>query len=101
MALLAELAEIFLGTLNPYLTQIRAAATVRDAHALEQAAHALKGSVGNFCAPAAYEAAFRLEQIGRNADWSQIAAALAQLEAEMRCVVADLEAICAEASGLP
>jgi two-component system, sensor histidine kinase and response regulator len=96
--LLAELAALFLETLPEYLTQIREAVAAREARTLERAAHTLKGSVGNFGARAASEAAFRLEQIGRGGDWPQAAPALAALEAEIDYVVADLKAVCAEAA---
>jgi two-component system, sensor histidine kinase and response regulator len=96
--LLAELAALFLETLPGYLAQIRGAVAAREARTLESAAHALKGSVGNFGARAASEAAFRLEQIGRGGDWPQAAPALAALEAEMDYVVADLKTISTEAA---
>lgn len=91
--LLAELAGLFLETLPEYLTQLREALAKAESHPLERAAHALKGSVGNFCARGAAEAAFRLEQIGRSGDLSRAADALAALESELKFVVADLEAL--------
>jgi hypothetical protein len=45
------------------------------------AAHALKGSVGTFGAQPAYDAALRLEEIGRDQTWADADAALAGLEA--------------------
>jgi two-component system sensor histidine kinase/response regulator len=63
--LLLEILEVFLDDSPRLLIRIREALRRKDLKALEQAAHTLKGSVGNFCAPAAYEAASRLELIGR------------------------------------
>ncbi|HYE74386.1 MAG TPA: Hpt domain-containing protein [Blastocatellia bacterium] len=96
--LLAELAEIFLETLPEYLTQLREALAKSESHPLERAAHALKGSVGNFCAQRAAQAAFRLEQIGRSGDLSQAADALTVLETELKFVVSDLESLSAQAT---
>ena len=42
-----------------------------DALKFENAAHWLKGSVANFGASAAVDAAFRLEQIGSAGQWSK------------------------------
>lgn len=97
LPLLAELAALFLETTPQYLAQIRAAVDGREARDLERAAHALKGSVGNFGAQAAYEAAWLLEEIGRSGDLAQSAMALAALETELSYVAVDLEAIIAEA----
>jgi len=47
------------------LEQARAAAEVGDADALVKPAHALKGMLGNFCAPQAEAAARKVEFIGR------------------------------------
>jgi HPt (histidine-containing phosphotransfer) domain-containing protein len=55
----------------------------RDAAKLERAAHTLKGSVGNFAAHEAFEAARRLEQDGRRQDWDQAADDGAALEAAL------------------
>ena len=47
---------------------------------MERAAHKMKGSVANFAAPATYDAALRLEMMGRSGDLDQAPEALRQLE---------------------
>ena len=48
------------------MRDIKTAIDAGDADALTHAAHALKGSIGNFCAQACYSAGAKLEQIGRS-----------------------------------
>jgi HPt (histidine-containing phosphotransfer) domain-containing protein len=79
-ALLAELVELFHAESPRLLEAVRAASAAGDAYQLTRAAHALKGSVANFCAPAAYEAAFQMESIGQGGDLAEAPAALAVLE---------------------
>ena len=62
--LLKEIAEIFLDQCPEALHDVRAAVEANDHEALQHAAHSLKGSVGNFGAQQAFEAAYRLEQNG-------------------------------------
>jgi HPt (histidine-containing phosphotransfer) domain-containing protein len=50
------------------LARIRRAISRGDAESLRAEAHALKGSAANFVAPAAVDAAARLESMGRSAD---------------------------------
>jgi HPt (histidine-containing phosphotransfer) domain-containing protein len=64
-AFLKEIAELFLENLPGYVARIREAISREDAVALEGAAHNLKGAVGNFGAKRAYDAAYRLEAIGK------------------------------------
>ena len=59
--LLQEIAQLFLEDAPNMLAAIDLALRSGDAHALERAAHSLKGSVSNFGAQCAYEAAFSLE----------------------------------------
>ncbi len=47
------------------MSRIRSAIRARDAAALADAAHALKGSVGNFGASAAFETAREVEKLAR------------------------------------
>ncbi len=68
--LLKELAEIFLHECPRMLDAIRAALRVGDSKALEHAAHALKGSVGNFAMPGPWETAQRLELLAKSGQLS-------------------------------
>jgi CheY-like chemotaxis protein/HPt (histidine-containing phosphotransfer) domain-containing protein len=71
LELMKELVELFLGECPQRMAEIREALTRRDAATLQRAAHTLKGSVGNFAAGEAVEAAQHLEAFGRAQDWRQ------------------------------
>jgi two-component system, sensor histidine kinase and response regulator len=64
--LLKELAGIFLTECPGMLDEIRAALGAADSEALERAAHALKGSVGNFAMPGPPETAQRLQLLAKS-----------------------------------
>jgi two-component system sensor histidine kinase/response regulator len=83
-----EIVNLFLENLPDSIAQIREAIAKGDSNALNEAAHSLKGSVGNFGAKRAFEAAYRLELMGREGKLSEVDAALSELEKEL----ADLEA---------
>jgi HPt (histidine-containing phosphotransfer) domain-containing protein len=78
--LLKELIGLFLDECPRRMAEIREAITRRDATRLQLAAHTLKGSVGNFGAREATEAALRLEAVGRDRDWARAGEAWAALE---------------------
>lgn len=65
MALLEELVELFLQRYQTMLEAIRAALASRDQEAVEQAAHALKGTAINLCASEVVLSAGQLEALGR------------------------------------
>jgi PAS domain S-box-containing protein len=71
-ALLKELAELFLAEQVKIQASIDDAVARRDAAALQYAAHALKGAVGNFMAKDAFQAAQQLEELGRDGDLSEV-----------------------------
>jgi PAS domain S-box-containing protein len=81
--LLGELARLFLADTARLLSAVRQAVTRGDAKALEYAAHALKSSVGNFAAHAAFEAAARLEMSGHQGDLAEAQEAYAALQQEI------------------
>ena len=81
--LLDELVALFLQGLPEMLANLRDAITAGDANALERAAHKLKGSVGNFAAQPAFEAALQLEILGRDGNLSEAALAYGVLEKEI------------------
>ena len=85
--LLAGMIRVFLMESPALLEETREAVAREDALALERSAHTLRGGVANFAAPTAYDAAARLEQIGRAGEWTGAAAAQAQLEREMERLV--------------
>jgi two-component system, sensor histidine kinase and response regulator len=63
--LLEQLIELFLHRYQAMLEEIRTALANKDQLAIEQAAHMLKGTAGNLCAPEVVLAAGQLEALGR------------------------------------
>jgi len=91
--LLAEGAAIFLESCPKLVSAIRDAVERRELRALMVLAHALKGSVAHFAAGHAFEAALRLEAIGRAGDLTCVDEAYQDLEAaleDLRLVLADV-----------
>ncbi len=82
--LLKEMVALFLKELPELLTTLREAVTAGNARAVERAAHKLKGSVGNFAAPPAFEAALKLEVMGRTGSLSEAEPAYGALEKEIK-----------------
>ncbi|MFH1733639.1 MAG: response regulator [bacterium] len=95
--LLLEIAEIFLETHTELITSIQSAIDQNDATTLDQAAHSLKGAVSNFGLQEATEAAFKLEQMGREGNLEGAAFQFDQLKIEIDKVVRLLEGFAAEA----
>lgn len=63
--LLRELAQLFLQEGPRLMAELRAAHSLSDAKGVERSAHGLKGSVANFGAKPAVDAAYQIEQLGR------------------------------------
>ena len=82
--LLSEMVELFLDDCPRLLSQIRESIVHRDSEILERSAHTLKGSVGNFSAAPAFEAAYRLEKMGRDGDIAHAEEAYTALEGELK-----------------
>ena len=91
--LLREIAVLFMEDCPGAFAEIQAAVATVDAAKLENAAHALKGSVANFGAREAVEAAFHLEQMGRAKDMSEAEGVLRKLESALSAVCAELAAL--------
>jgi PAS domain S-box-containing protein len=88
--LLGELIEVFLEECPKLLATIRQAAADEDGGALRLAAHTLKGSVGNFAARPAFEAAMKLETLARDGIFTGVPAALNVLEKEIEALLPEL-----------
>ena len=88
--LLVELIDLFLSELPHALSELQRGAAQRDAKAIERAAHTLRGSVANFSARAAVEAALSVELLGRDGDLDGMGPALAALEHELGRLERDL-----------
>ncbi len=81
--LLGELIDLFLADTPKLLAGIERAIARRDSEELKEKAHALKGSVGNFDSGTAFEAARKLESLGRNNNLSDAPAAFAYLKTQV------------------
>ena len=81
--LLRDLVRLFLADYPQRLAEIKEAIRRGDAEALRIAAHTLKGSVGNFAAKSPFEAAQRLEIMGRDRDLDNASEACMTLESEL------------------
>ncbi len=86
LELLLELIDLFRDDSSRLISELRTAVSREDAALIEQNAHALKGSVGNFGAAMAYSAAAKLEAIGGTGDLSEAAGAFGVLETEIERV---------------
>jgi CheY-like chemotaxis protein/HPt (histidine-containing phosphotransfer) domain-containing protein len=84
--LLHQLSRLFLADSPKMLAAIRKAVQRRDGPALEMAAHTLKGSVANFDARRAVEAAQRLETMGRRGEMAETESACRTLANEIALV---------------
>ena|SRR5947209_6847436 len=95
LELLKEIAVLFLETYPESLEELQTAALQNDAKALERSAHGLKGSVANFGAAPAVEAARCLEQMGRSSrlESESVTAALQSLEDALASLRPELEAL--------
>jgi CheY-like chemotaxis protein len=81
--LLAELVDIFRAESPGLLANLRQKVEAGDARGVQEAAHAIKGTVGNFGAPAASEAARALEVMGKDGSLAGAGACMARLEVEV------------------
>ncbi len=89
------MAAMFLSECPHQLDAVRQAVAAGDAKQVEQAAHLLRGSIGNFAAAEATAAAARLEAFGRSGDLSQAPGALRTLEAAIERLTPALREIAA------
>jgi signal transduction histidine kinase/DNA-binding response OmpR family regulator len=90
-SLLSELAQLFLQDLPQQLDALQRAINDGESHEVERLAHRLKGSVGNFAAKPAFDAAFRLEKIAQSGDSKELANAMDVLQYELQRLQAALE----------
>jgi two-component system sensor histidine kinase/response regulator len=81
-----QLMQVFLEEYPVLMKDVRQAVDMADSEALARAAHTLKGSLGYFEAPAASQAAFEMEKLGRAEKMEKARVALPRLEDEMQRV---------------
>ena len=87
-ALLEELITLFLRDTPALMVRIRQASAQEDAAGLMHAAHTLKGSAHELCAQSITDAAGQLEEIGRRRRWTDTPRLLADLERQLRLLLA-------------
>jgi PAS domain S-box-containing protein len=90
-ALLRDLARLFLADYPKQLAEIKVAIQSKDGERLRRAAHALKGSVGNFAAPRAFETARQLEVLGKSGDVHAAQDVCGALESELSLLTGELK----------
>ena len=91
--LLREISALFLDEYPRVLITLHQALAEGDSKTFERAAHGLKGSVANFGARAAVDAAFRLERLGHDQKLGEVSQALASLELALEDLRNDLRTI--------
>ena len=91
--LLREIATLFLENYSHWLNDLRGAVSSGNAHAIERSAHALKGSVANFGAGRAVEAAAQIENMGRRGDLAEVAEVLHTLELALAALRPELASL--------
>ena len=89
--LLADLAKLFLEESPKMLAAVQEAVSGHDAGRLQRAAHSLKGAVSTLAAQKAFDAALRLESLGRAGDLVEAEKAYAALESEIERLRSMLE----------
>lgn len=80
---LKEAVDMFVSDYPPMIETIKDALKAKDANSIRRTAHALKGMVGNFQAKTAAKAAFNLEEMGRNSEFSGMSQACKTLISEL------------------
>jgi HPt (histidine-containing phosphotransfer) domain-containing protein len=91
--LLKEIAVLFLDDYPKSLKELREAVKARDAKRVERSAHGLKGSVSNFGARPAVEAALQLETMGRAQKLVEVEQVLCSLELALAALRPELESL--------
>ena len=91
--LLADLAKLFCEESPKMMAAVREAVEARDPDRLQRAAHSLKGAVATLAAQRVFEAALRVERLGRSGDMSQVDKAYALLEMQVQRLRTVLETV--------
>jgi two-component system, sensor histidine kinase and response regulator len=93
--LLREIARLFVEDCPRLMAEVRDAVAANDGLRLDRAAHALKGSVAYFSAPAAFEAVIAMETISRSGTMNDAPHSLLRLESVIEKVVEELTDVAA------
>jgi|SRR5262245_33070050 len=91
MGFLAETVEMLAADGRTLVAEIRFAVEKGDGAAVGRAAHALKGMISNFCAPAAQDAALAVEKMGKSGDLLAVPRALGELSGHVETLIVELQ----------
>ena len=94
--LLHDLLGLFAEEAPTMLSAIEQAVAAQDSVAIANAAHALKGSAGNFVSAGPYETARELEYLGRGGTAQGAEELLARLKTELDQLIAEMQAYVAD-----
>jgi two-component system, sensor histidine kinase and response regulator len=94
-----DLLRIFANEAPATLGKLRSAVELKDAPAIERAAHTLKGSVGHFGADAAVQASLKLEVMGCQGDLEHAGEAFRSVEQEIQRVLDAIATLESEVTG--
>jgi signal transduction histidine kinase/DNA-binding response OmpR family regulator len=72
VTLLTEILQLCPGEFARLMDELESSVSQKDALRIRSAAHTLKGTLGSLCAAQAYEAALRLEDMGRKGDLDRV-----------------------------
>jgi two-component system sensor histidine kinase/response regulator len=89
--LFREIAGMFIESCSDYIAKIKEGIAGNDAGILEREAHSLKGAVGNFGAKEAYEAAYRLEKLGKVGDMATAGEGLSNIERALNELISEIK----------
>ncbi len=90
--LFREIIGVFLEEYPKMMASLQKALEDRDSKLLQRMAHTIKGSVSNFCAEPAFEAAFALEMVGKEGNFSEAQRAFSNLKKEVDLLVTQISA---------
>jgi HPt (histidine-containing phosphotransfer) domain-containing protein len=89
--LLQQIADLFRGSVAAWLSEMREACAAGDLPRVKRTAHTLKGSLGNFLAKDAADAAYQVQQCAAANDAAALSPAVARLEDAVEAVLAALD----------
>ena len=91
--LLKEIVDIYCQEYPKQLSRIQQAIDKNDTATVGEVAHTVKGTVGNFGAKSAFEAALSLEKIGKNGKLSETLSAFGALKEKLEQLEQELKKI--------
>jgi len=94
--LLGELAQMFVEEHGTLVDQIATGIAAGDGETVTRAAHSLKGSVGNFSAKPAFDAALKVEIAGRDGNIGEAREAFVELQRQLQELVPALNRLAEE-----